>query len=134
MKHQSSNKSKSNNGSKFEHTFTELTGIVKEPKKNKPKFTNVHGLKQVIDYDFKTTINGVDIFVDVTTTFRSDRLKQKSYNALLMKLKVNPNCKYYLVVKSFTEKGKTKVPVLIEGIDDVMDIEHFMKNIFNNSK
>jgi len=134
MKHQSSNKSKSKNGSKFEQTFTELTGIVKDIKKNKPRFLNSHGLKQVIDYDFKTTIDGVDVFIDVTTTFRSDRLKQKAYNALLMKLKVNPNCKYYLVVKSFTEKNRKRVPVLIEGIDGVMDIEQFMANIFNNSK
>lgn len=127
MEHQSSNQSKSVNGNKFEKLFTELTGLQKEKKKNKPRFLNCHGLKQVIDYDFKTTMDGVDVYIDISTTFRSDRLKQKSYNGLLMKLKENPNSRYYLVVKSFTEKNRTKVPKLTEGIDGVMDIDEFMR-------
>ena len=125
--HQSSNKNKSINGNKFEQLFTELTGLVKEKKKDKPRFLNCHGLKQIIDYDFKAIIDGVEVFIDVTTTFRSDRLKQKSYNGLLMKLKQNPNCKYFIVVKSFTEKNKKKIPVLTEGMDKVIDIDEFMK-------
>ena len=87
MKHNSSNKGKSINGNKFEKEFTELTGIVKMRKKDKPTFVNSHGLVQVVDFDFATEKNGEKIYVDVTTTFRSDRLKQKSYNALMMEVR-----------------------------------------------
>jgi hypothetical protein len=126
MKHNSSNKGKSNNGNKFEKEFTELTGIVKMRKKDKPVFTNSHGLVQVVDFDFATEKGGERIFVDVTTTYRSDRLKQKSYNALMMKLKVEQPCKFYMVVKNMVEGGKKKTPILIEGIDGVMSIDEFI--------
>jgi len=112
MKHNSSNKGKSNNGNKFEKEFTELTGIVKMRKKDKPVFTNSHGLVQVVDFDFATEKGGERIFVDVTTTYRSDRLKQKSYNALM--------------IKNMVEGGKKKNPILIEGIDGVMSIDEFI--------
>lgn len=125
MKHNSSNKGKSNNGNKFEKEFTELTGIVKMKKKDKPTFVNSHGLVQVVDFDFATEKNGEKIYVDVTTTFRSDRLKQKSYNALMMKTKVGQPCKFYMVVKTMVEGGKKKNPILIEGIDGVMSIDEF---------
>jgi len=125
MKHNSSNKGKSNNGNKFEKEFTELTSIVKMKKKDKPTFVNSHGLVQVVDFDFATEKNGEKIYVDVTTTFRSDRLKQKSYNALMMKTKVGQPCKFYMVVKTMVEGGKKKNPILIEGIDGVMSIDEF---------
>jgi hypothetical protein len=125
MKHNSSNKGKSNNGNKFEKEFTELTGIVKMKKKDKPTFINSHGLVQVVDFDFATEKNGEKIYVDVTTTFRSDRLKQKSYNALMMKTKVGQPCKFYMVVKTMVEGGKKKNPILIEGIDGVISIDEF---------
>jgi hypothetical protein len=125
MKHNSSNKGKSNNGNKFEKEFTELTGIVKMKKKDKPTFVNSHGLVQVVDFDFATEKNGEKIYVDVTTTFRSDRLKQKSYNALMMKTKVGQPCKFYMVVKTMVEGGKKKTPILIEGIDGVISIDEF---------
>jgi len=125
MKHNSSNKGKSNNGNKFEKEFTELTGIVKMKKKDKPTFVNSHGLVQVVDFDFATEKNGEKIYVDVTTTFRSDRLKQKSYNALMMKTKVGQPCKFYMVVKTMVEGGKKKNPILIEGIDGVISIDEF---------
>lgn len=127
MEHQSSNKNKSINGRAFEKEFTGLTGIEKTLKKDKPRFINSHGLSQVVDFDYITTIEGNTFCIDVTTTFRSDRLKQKSYNALMMKQHTNMNCKFYMVVKSLTEKGKTKKPILIEGIDDVLEIGEFMK-------
>lgn len=125
MKHNSSNKGKSINGNKFEKEFTEITGIVKMKKKDKPTFVNSHGLVQVVDFDFATEKNGEKIYVDVTTTFRSDRLKQKSYNALMMKTKVGQPCKFYMVVKTMVEGGKKKNPILIEGIDGVMAIDEF---------
>ena len=126
MEHQSSNKSKSINGNDFEKIFTERTGLELVPDSEKPKFTNCHGHEQVVDYDFTTEVNGVPYYIDVTTTFRSDRLKQKSYNALIMKTMLKKECKFYTVVKSLTENGKTKKPKLIEGIDGVMELDDFM--------
>lgn len=127
MEHQSSNKNKSKNGTAFEREFTDATGITKIRKKDKPRFKNSHGLSQIVDFDFITTIDEVMVCVDVSTTFRSDRLKQKSYNALMMKQNIRQECKFYMVVRSLTEKGKTKKPVLIEGIDGVMEIGDFVK-------
>lgn len=127
MEHQSSNKNKSRNGRAFEKEFTDLTEIKKTLKKDKPRFINSHGLSQVVDFDFITTIEGKTLCIDVSTTFRSDRLKQKSYNAVMMKQYTNMDCKFYMVVKSLTENGKTKKPVLIEGIDAVLEIGEFMK-------
>ena len=129
MEHQNSNKGKSNNGNKFEKEFTELTGIKKITKKNKPTFVNSHGLTQVIDFDFIAEKNNEKIFIDVTTTYRSDRLKQKSYNALMMKTKLGIPCKFYMVVKNMVENGKKKNPILIEGIDGVMSIQEFISYI-----
>jgi len=126
MSHKNSNSDRSKNGNSFEKTFTELTGISKIRKKDKPRFTNSHGNEQIIDFDFYTEINGVKTYVDVSTTFRSDRLKQKSYNALMMKNKISSECKFYMVVKSLTENGKKKKPNLIEGIDNVYEISEFV--------
>ena len=127
MEHQSSNRDKSKNGTAFEKEFTDLTGIEKLRKKDKPRFINSHGLSQVVDFDYKTTIGGNISCIDVSTTFRSDRLKQKAYNALMMKQNANADCKFYMVVKSLTENGKTKKPVLIEGMDGVLEIGEFIK-------
>lgn len=129
MEHQSSNQSRSRNGNDFEKVFTELTGIQKMRKKDKPSFVNNHGLTQLIDFDFSTEINGIKVYIDVTTTYRSDRQKQKAYNALMMKNKVNMNCKFYMVVKSLTENGKPKTVNLLEGMDEVMEINDFIKLI-----
>jgi hypothetical protein len=129
MSHQSSNQSRSKNGNDFEKVFTELTGIKKMKKKDKPKFTNIHGLEQLIDFDFSTIINGVNVFIDVTTTYRSDRQKQKAYNAMMMKTKLNMDCKFYMVIKSLTENGKKKTVNLLEGMDHVIEIDEFIKLI-----
>jgi len=127
MSHQSSNQSRSKNGNDFEKVFTELTGIKKMKKKDKPKFTNIHGLEQLIDFDFSTEINGEKVFIDVTTTYRSDRQKQKAYNAMMMKTKLNMDCKFYMVIKSLTENGKKKTVNLLEGMDHVIEIGEFIK-------
>jgi len=127
MSHQSSNQSRSQNGNDFEKVFTELTGIKKMKKKDKPKFTNIHGLQQLIDFDFSTEINGTKVFIDVTTTYRSDRQKQKAYNAMMMKTKLNMDCKFYMVIKSLTENGKKKTVNLLEGMDHVIEIDEFIK-------
>ena len=127
MSHQSSNQSRSQNGNDFEKVFTELTGIKKMKKKDKPTFTNIHGLEQLIDFDFSTEINGTKVFIDVTTTYRSDRQKQKAYNAMMMKTKLNMDCKFYMVIKSLTENGKKKTVNLLEGMDHVVEINDFIK-------
>ena len=126
MEHQSSNQSRSKNGNDFEKVFTERTGIQKMRKKDKPRFTNCHGQEQLIDFDFATEIDGVKIFIDVTTTYRSDRQKQKAYNAVMMKTKLGVDCKFYMVIKSLIENGKPKTVNLVEGMDDVIDIDTFV--------
>lgn len=127
MSHQSSNQSRSKNGNDFESYFTQMTGIKKMKKKDKPRFTNIHGIEQLIDFDFSTIINGEKIYIDVTTTYRSDRQKQKAYNALMMKTKLNMDCKFYMVIKSLTENGKEKTVNLLEGMDHVIEIDEFIK-------
>ena len=129
MSHQSSNQSRSKNGNDFESYFTQMTGIKKMKKKDKPKFTNIHGIEQLIDFDFSTIINGEKIYIDVTTTYRSDRQKQKAYNAMMMKTKLNEDCKFYMVIKSLTENGKKKTVNLLEGMDHVIEIDEFIKLI-----
>ena len=127
MSHQSSNQSRSKNGNDFEAYFTQMTGIKKMKKKDKPTFTNIHGIEQLIDFDFSTIINGEKIYIDVTTTYRSDRQKQKAYNAMMMKTKLNEDCKFYMVIKSLTENGKKKTVNLLEGMDHVIEIGEFIK-------
>ena len=95
-------------------------------KKQKPSFVNSHGKKQIIDFDFHKSVDGVDIYMDLTTTYRSDRLKQKAYNALMYKVRNEKPCKFYMVVKTMVENGKKKNPILIEGIDGVLSISDFM--------
>ena len=127
MSHQSSNQSRSKNGNDFEKVFTQMTGIKKMKKKDKPRFTNIHGIEQLIDFDFLTIIDGEKIYIDVTTTYRSDRQKQKAYNAMMMKTKLNEECKFYMVIKSLTENGKKKTVNLLEGMDHVIEIDEFIK-------
>jgi hypothetical protein len=134
MNHQSSNQSRSKNGNDFESYFTQITGIKKMKKKDKPKFTNIHGIEQLIDFDFSTIINGVNVFIDVTTTYRSDRQKQKAYNAMMMKTKLNEECKFYMVIKSLTENGKKKTVNLLEGMDHVIEIDEFIKLITKDNE
>ncbi len=126
MEHQSSNQSRSRNGNDFEKVFTERTGITKMKKKDKPSFINSHGTHQLIDFDFATEINGTKVYIDVTTTYRSDRQKQKAYNAVMMKTKLGVDCKFYMVIKSLIENGKPKTVNLVEGMDGVIEIDTFV--------
>jgi len=123
MKYSLENGDKSRNGNNLEGYFTEQTGLKKFGKKQKPSFVNSHGKKQIIDFDFHKNVDGVDIYMDLTTTYRSDRLKQKAYNALMYKNNFKTPCKFYMVVGKLVEHGKKKNPVLIEGIDGVILVE-----------
>jgi len=127
MKHSQENGDKSRNGNKLEKYFTEQTGLSKIKKTQKPSFVNSFGRKQIIDFDFHKNVDGVDIYMDLTTTYRTDRLKQKAYNAVMYKNNFKTPCKFYMVVGSLTEHGKTKKPILIEGIDGVVEISDAIK-------
>ena len=123
MKYSEENGDKSRNGNRLENYFVDKTGLKKFTKKQKPSFVNSHGKKQIIDFDFHKNVDGVEIYMDLTTTYRSDRLKQKAYNALMYKTRNSNPCKFYMVVGSLIEHGKKKNPILIEGIDGVITIE-----------
>jgi len=127
MKHSQENGDKSRNGNKLEKYFTEQTGLSKIKKTQKPSFVNSFSRKQIIDFDFHKNVDGVDIYMDLTTTYRTDRLKQKAYNAVMYKNNFKAPCKFYMVVGSLTEHGKTKKPILIEGIDGVVEISEAIK-------
>ena len=63
--HSTANKEKCLNGKSLEDNFQSLTGLKKMLKNEKPFFINSLGKKQIIDFDFKTEIDGVDIFIDL---------------------------------------------------------------------
>ena len=123
MTHNKENGQKSKNGISFEKRFAEATGLSKVLKKDKPFFVNCHGEQQYIDFDFRFESGGVDYFFDATTTYRSDRLKQKAYNALVYKTNFEKPCKFFMVVERMIENGKKKNPRLIHGIDGVLSFE-----------
>ena len=127
VSHSDANKEKCLNGMSLEQQFELISGLKKLLVLEKPYFTNSLGRKQIIDCDFKTTIDGVDIFIDLTTTYRSDRLKQKAYNAVMYKLNVDKNCKFYMGVGTLVENGKKKNPILIEGIDGVLLVDELIE-------
>lgn len=127
VSHSDTNKEKCLNGMSLEQQFELSSGLKKLLVLEKPYFTNSLGRKQIIDCDFKTTIDGVDIFIDLTTTYRSDRLKQKAYNAVMYKLNVDKNCKFYMGVGTLVENGKKKNPILIEGIDGVLLVDELIE-------
>jgi hypothetical protein len=129
MGHSVENGDKSRNGNKLETYFMEKTGLKKFTKKQKPSFINSHNNKQIIDFDFYTKIDGVDVYIDLTTTYRSDRLKQKAYNALMYKNNFNTPCKFYMVVGKLIEDGKKKNPILVEGIYGVILVDYLINMI-----
>jgi len=129
MSHNIENGVKSNNGLKTEKKFSNLTNLKKTSNNEKPKFINSYGNEQIIDFDFHTTKNGVKIFIDVCSTFRSDRAKQKGYNALLYKMFISTNCKFYIGVGSLVENGSIVNPKNIEGIDGIFHIDELSKLI-----
>ena len=83
MSHQSSNQSRSKNGNDFEKVFTQMTGIKKMKKKDKPKFTNIHGIEQLIDFDFSTIINGEKLLNTIKKLKRN--IKSKTLKNIILK-------------------------------------------------
>lgn len=125
----SDNRKKSLNGKTLEEFFELKTGLKKISQKEKPSFINCFGNEQVIDFDFKTKINGVDVLIDLTTTFRSDRVKQKAYNALMYKTNINKNVLFCVGVGTLLEDGKKRNPILIDGIDSVVLVDELIDMI-----
>lgn len=129
MKYNEGNTAKSNTGNRCERKFTKDTGLEKVKDKDKARFTNSHGIEQIVDYDFYEEVDGVDVFFDLTTSYRSDRAKQKAYNGFMYKTYVDKKAKFYMVVENFVENGKKKNPKLIEGLDDVIEYDDAVKMV-----
>ena len=140
VNHSDTNSYKSNNGNALEDKFIRDTGIKKATKDMKPTFINEHGNKQEIDFDFMFMFESKDgqhTFYDTTTSYRSDRIKQKGYNALLLKREYQnkglPKPKFIIVIGNLVENGKKKNTSLIEGIDEIKTVEEVIKEIRDNT-
>lgn len=121
------NGDKSRNGTNLEKLFTQKTGHKKATKFQKPKFINEFGEEQIIDTDFIIKKDDCTYFIDVTTTWRSSRAKQKAYNGLLLKLKTNIVHKYYIGVGTLIENGKKINTTKLEGVDDTLLVEELIE-------
>ena len=140
VNHSDTNSYKSNNGNALENSFTKQTGIRKASKKDKLTFINEHNIKQEIDFDFMFMFESKDgqhTFYDTTTSYRSDRIKQKGYNALLLKREYQnkglPKPKFIIVIGNLVENGKKKKISLIEGIDEIKTVEEIIKEVLDTS-
>jgi hypothetical protein len=120
------NRNKSKNGNRFENLFEEKTGLKKLLKKEKPTIVNEHGVTQIADFDFLWEKSGVKNWIDVTTTYRSDRAKQKAYNGLIAK-RIDPKCKIWMVVGDFTHNNRIQNPTSLEGLDSTIHIDEFLE-------
>jgi hypothetical protein len=136
VNHSDTNSYKSNNGNALEDKFIRETGIKKATKDMKPTFINEHGNKQEIDFDFVYTINNQQVFLDCTTSYRSDRVKQKGYNALMLRKEYEkqglPKPKFIIGIGNLVENGKIKKTCLIEGIDEIKTIEEVIKEVLDS--
>ncbi len=121
------NGKKSRNGTSLENLFTQKTGHKKAKLSDKPTFINEHGESQIIDADYIIERDDYTYFIDVTTTWRSSRSKQKAYNGLLLKLKTDIIHKYLIGVGSFIENGKRVNPKNLEGVDGIFLVEELIE-------
>ena len=129
MLHNIENGQKARNGRDLESYFSAKTGLQKTLKKDKPSFINSHGVSQLVDFDFHKVVGDTTVYLDLTTTYRSDRAKQKAYNALVYKNKFERDCKFYIVVGTVYENGRKPTVNLIEGLDGVISIEEAIKMV-----
>jgi len=117
------NSKKSRNGRDFENRFSRETGLPKLRNKDKPTFVNEWGSTQVIDSDFLLEIGERSVFFDLTTTFRTDRAKQKAYNGLCCKLNCATRNEFYVVIPDEEYEGvyqKRKSASSLHGLDGVL--------------
>ena len=125
----SDNTVKSRNGYGLEKQFTLVTGLKKLLKADKPQFINEHGINQVVDSDYAFERDGKKIYFDLTTTYRSDRAKQKAYNAMICKLKFDHDCEFYIVAGDVKDDGSGPSVYLVEGLDGVISIESAIRMV-----
>jgi len=123
----SENGAKSRNGGRLQKLFTKATGIEIAKEETKATFVNIHGDVELIDYDFFLQIDGIDVLIDVTSTYRLCRCKQKYYSGLLYRMYVPRPSFYIVAVENF--EGKT--PVVKHGADLLMDTQRLI-NLINN--
>ncbi len=113
------NGKKSRNGNNLQYKFENDTGWKKALKKDKPIYTNSQGRKQIIDFDYYKEIDGIKYFLDLTTSYRSDRAKQKAYNGLILKMFGMKNYRYYMVVGTMMNGNRKQRHYSLEGLDGV---------------
>lgn len=117
------NSEKSRNGTAFEIRFSRETGLPKLTKKRKPIFINDKGKKQIVDADFLIEIGEKKVFLDLTTSFRSDRAKQKAYNGICCKLNCTTEVEFYIVIPDEHYKEvlqERRSPFSLHGLDGVI--------------
>jgi hypothetical protein len=125
----SENGAKSRNGGRLQKLFTEATGIETAKEETKATFVNIHGDVELIDYDFFLQIDGIDVLIDVTTTYRLCRCKQKYYSGLLYRMYV-PRPSFYIVA---VEDFEDKTPVVKHGADLLIDTQTLIDHINNGT-
>lgn len=118
------NSLKSRGGRDLETYFSEVTKIPKLRESLKPRFINEHGTQQVIDSDFCLELDNETLFFDLTTSFRSDRAKQKAYNGLCCKSMCQNGKQYsfYIVIPDdeAVKYHKRTKPFALKGLDGVL--------------
>jgi hypothetical protein len=125
----SENGAKSRNGGRLQRLFTEATGIETAKEETKATFNNIHGDVELIDYDFFLEIDGIDVLIDVTTSYRLCRCKQKYYSGLLYRMYV-PKPSFYIVA---VEDFEDKTPVVKHGADMLIDTQTLIDHINNGT-
>jgi len=125
----SENGAKSRNGGRLQKLFTKATGIEVAKEETKATFINIHGDEELIDYDFFLHVDGIDVLIDVTTTYRLCRCKQKYYSGLVYRMYV-PRPSFYIVgVENFEDKK----PVVKHGADLLIDTQTLINHINNGT-
>tara|TARA_B100000035_G_scaffold312238_1_gene323282 strand:- start:3579 stop:3989 length:411 start_codon:yes stop_codon:yes gene_type:complete len=127
------NSLKSRGGRDLENRFSRATSLKKLKGSLKPRFINEHGQEQIIDSDFCLHLKDEMLFFDLTTSFRSDRAKQKAYNGLCCKLMCHENKCYsfYIVVPDEEANKLTKRTkrFTLKGLDGVLSFTEAVRLI-----
>ena len=129
MKFVNENSAKSRNGGRLQRLFTQRTGIKTAKESSKATFINKHNEEELIDYDFFLQVDDVDVLIDVTTTYRLCRCKQKYYSGLVYKMFVPRKSFYIVAVENF--EGQT--PSVKHGADLLIDTESLINHINNGT-
>jgi len=133
MGYSEENGSKARNGLSFEDRFTSETSLKKLKKSLKPSFLNEHGSHQVIDSDFCLETEGKKVFFDLTTSFRSDRAKQKAYNGLCHEVtnKSDKLCEFYIVIpdEEMVLLDKRRTEFSLHGLTGILSFTEAIEKV-----